>query len=147
MTKPIEPSVPHLIHATCVVVGDKAVLIIGPSGSGKSSLALQLMAYGAELVADDRVELTLEAGEVWARKPKTLPAMIEARGVGLLNAKVTPARRIALVVDMAKTSEDRMPEAHSREILGHPLTCFDKVDAGHFPAAVLHYLKGDAETG
>ena len=60
------------LHATCVAVEGRGVLITGPSGSGKSSLALALMAHGARLVADDRVTLSLREGTLWATCPETI---------------------------------------------------------------------------
>ena len=53
---------PLILHGSCVAVEGRGVLIVGPSGAGKSSLALALMALGAELVADDRTEVRLENG-------------------------------------------------------------------------------------
>ena len=45
------------IHATCIALDGRGVLLRGPSGSGKSDMALRLIDAGAELVADDRVDL------------------------------------------------------------------------------------------
>ena len=47
-----------ILHATCVAVDGRGLLILGPSGSGKSALALQLIALGAQLVADDRTRVS-----------------------------------------------------------------------------------------
>lgn len=93
-------------HATAVAVDAKGILILGPSGCGKSSLALALMAFGAELISDDGV--WLDAMQL--QRPVTAPAMIEARGVGLLNAG--PMRATAplfLVVDLSRAEPDRLP--------------------------------------
>lgn len=46
-----------ILHASCVALDGRGLLILGPSGSGKSALALELMALGADLVADDRTEI------------------------------------------------------------------------------------------
>ena len=58
-----------IVHASCVTVQGRGVLITGASGSGKSALALSLMALGADLVADDRVILSLDRGRVMASAP------------------------------------------------------------------------------
>lgn len=55
------------IHASCVAIGAKGVLILGESGAGKSDLALRLMDEGARLVADDRTELYAAKGRLMAR--------------------------------------------------------------------------------
>ncbi|HGG65172.1 MAG TPA: serine kinase, partial [Rhodobacteraceae bacterium] len=72
---------PLVVHASSVAVDGKAVLVVGPSGSGKSALCLQLMALGATLVADDRTELISSESGLIARAPETIDGMIEARGV------------------------------------------------------------------
>ena len=66
------------IHGSCVAVAGRGLLILGPSGAGKSALALQIMALGGQLVADDRVELTRQGDEVIARCPVALRGLIEA---------------------------------------------------------------------
>ena len=58
-----------ILHATCIAWQGRGVLIRGPSGSGKSALALGLMAHGAVLVADDRVKLSLQNGQEGTRRP------------------------------------------------------------------------------
>ena len=76
------------LHASAVALTPAAgVLILGPSGVGKSSLALRLMALGARLVADDGVALTVQAGALIARAPAPIAGLIEARGAGILHAE------------------------------------------------------------
>ena len=72
------------IHATCVDIEGAGVLLLGPSASGKSDLALRLMDGGARLVADDRVDLALEDGRLVASAPKDIASRIEVRGLGIL---------------------------------------------------------------
>lgn len=129
------------LHGTAVAVGDVAVLLTGPSGAGKSSTALQLMAYGAQLIADDQVDLFLDGGTVMVRKPGTLPDLIEARGVGLLPARLAGPARLGLVVDMARLAKSRCPDPQVVQILGIDIPKLDKVEGSHFPAAILLYLK------
>ena len=71
-----------MVHATCVAIGDRAVLLCGPSGSGKSDLALRLIDGGAQLVADDQVVLRAEGGRIVARAPEALAGRMEVRGIG-----------------------------------------------------------------
>ena len=106
------------IHASCVVLGraggafgapkDAGVLLLGPSGAGKSDLALRLLAQGAKLIADDRVELYVVRGALYARPPKRLAGLIEVRGVGILSNPHAPRARIALAVELMAQVE-RLP--------------------------------------
>jgi HPr kinase/phosphorylase len=128
-------------HASAVAFNARAVLILGASGSGKSSLALSLMALGADLVADDRVALTCRDGVPWASAPDALPDLIEARGVGLLNATRIEGAWVSLVVDMGSVEPDRHPSRRDVSVLGMTLPLVQKVDGPHFPAAILQYLK------
>lgn len=99
------------IHATCVSLGEVAVLLRGPSGSGKSDLALRLIDRGARLVADDWVALTLENGRVVARSPAALAGLIEVRGLGPMPVPSVPAAVVGLVVDLVpEAAVERLPE-------------------------------------
>ncbi|MEO0929959.1 MAG: HPr kinase/phosphatase C-terminal domain-containing protein, partial [Pseudomonadota bacterium] len=97
------------IHATCVAWRDRAVLILGQSGSGKSALGLELMALGCQLVADDRVILSRNGGTLIARCPDTIMGLIEARGIGILSAAPAPPTAIRLVVDLDSEEAARLP--------------------------------------
>lgn len=70
------------VHASCVAIGGRGVLLVGPSGSGKSDLALRLIDGGAELVADDRVALRLADGRPVADAPPALAGLLEIREIG-----------------------------------------------------------------
>lgn len=129
------------LHASCVAVGGRGLLILGPSGSGKSALALQLIALGASLVADDRCLLWRDGAVLRARAPDTLAGLIEARGLGILRADHLADVAVQLVVDLAETETQRLPP--QRQITLLDVTC-DLVlgsQAAHFPAAVMCYLK------
>lgn len=97
------------IHATCVAIDGKAVLLTGASGAGKSDLALRLIDRGAMLVADDYTVLTPDAGGLTAGVPTTIAGRIELRGVGILTQQHLPAARVMLVVELGPEAE-RMPE-------------------------------------
>ena len=131
----------QIIHATTVALHNRAVLIIGPAGSGKSGLALQLMAFGAALVADDRTLIRVTDGAVWAVAPPGLPPLIESRGIGLLHAPdLAPATKVSLVVDMGQTETRRLPPLQHYPVMGLTLPLVFHIAAAHFPASVLHYL-------
>ncbi|AWB47397.1 serine kinase [Gemmobacter aquarius] len=129
------------LHATCVAVGETGVLIIGPAGSGKSSLALALMAYGAVLVADDRTVLTRDGADLVASCPPAIQGMIEARGLGLLHAEARVGVAIGLVVDLGQTEGQRLPPFRNVMLSGRTLPLVLGQTSPHFPAALWHYVK------
>jgi HPr kinase/phosphorylase len=131
-----------IVHGTCIDMAGKGVLITGAAGSGKSSLALQLMSLGAVLVADDRTYLTPDNGKVSATSPPTIAGMIEARGVGILHVAYAEQTVVQLVVDMDVIETMRLPHVRSTTLLDIPVRCLHKVDAPYFPAALLAYLVG-----
>lgn len=130
-----------LLHATCVAVEQRGVLILGPSGSGKSGLALQLMTSGAMLVSDDRTDLILRDGKLIARSPPNLRGMIEARGMGILHAPFQDEATVTLVVDLSARETDRLPPRRDVAILGVACDLVLGSSHPHFPAAVMCYLK------
>jgi hypothetical protein len=112
------------IHASCVVLEKAAaifgappgdgVLILGASGAGKSSVALKLLAMGAQLVADDRVELFEDEQVLWARAPATLAGLIEARGLGIVTLPHAANARVALAVQLGSNA-GRLPHREDYE--------------------------------
>ena len=128
------------IHATSVALNGRGLLICGASGSGKSSLALALMALGAELVADDQTELQRTGDAVTMQAPKTIAGMIEARGIGLLHAGCTSAPLWA-VLDLDLSESERLPPIRKRNLLGIDFPLLHKCAGPYFPAALVQYLK------
>lgn len=129
-----------------MALSGRAVLITGPSGAGKSGLALQLMAFGAALVADDRTVLTVEDGALIAACPAAIAGRIEARGVGILNAIAEGPAEVSLAVDMGTLEVDRLPPRREAEWLGLAVPLLHKRETPCFAAAVWQYLKaGRAE--
>lgn len=129
------------LHATVVAVGENGVLITGASGSGKSALALELLARGGALVADDRADVALDGDRLVATCPEPLIGMIEARGVGILRVTPQKSARIVLVVDMDTTETERMPSEKTVQIVGKTLPLLHNVALQHFPAAIIQYLR------
>jgi len=130
-----------ILHASCVTSKDGAVLILGQSGSGKSGLALELMALGAVLVADDRVKLYRENGGIVAVAPETIAGRIEARYVGILKAEVVARASLKLIVDLDRIEAERLPPQRSKDVLGISFPLLHNVETRYFSAAILQYLK------
>jgi HPr kinase/phosphorylase len=108
------------IHASCVARGESGVLLLGPSGSGKSDLALRLLDRGFALVADDRVDIA----EGMARPPPALAGLLEVRGLGIIRLPHASHARLVLAVALVGTSE-RLPEPAEETQLGLPLVKID----------------------
>ncbi|MER5171664.1 serine kinase [Thioclava sp. GXIMD2076] len=135
-------SVRHILHASCVALdAQRAVLILGASGTGKSTLALKLMAIGGQLVADDRTDLTFRDGGLLARAPAAIRGRIEARGVGILAADVLEEAFISLVVDLDRTETERLPPLRNISLYGVSLPLVLRLQHGHLDAAIWQYLK------
>lgn len=107
--EPAPELTPGLQHGSCVAFGDAGVLILGRPGRGKSALALQLIALGATLVADDQVELYAEDTGLAARAPAVLQGLVEARKVGVLQVDFAERAMIRLVIDLDQQEADRLP--------------------------------------
>ncbi|MEM6387937.1 MAG: HPr kinase/phosphatase C-terminal domain-containing protein [Pseudomonadota bacterium] len=132
----------ELLHASAVAFGDGAALLIGPSGSGKSALALELMAYGGTLVADDRVSVERRPTGVWLDAPDALRGQIEARGIGILSCPSAPAF-LAVVVDLEVQETDRLPQTKETVIAGVSFPLLHKVESPSFAAMLRAYLVGE----
>lgn len=131
----------EILHASTVAIKGRALLILGPSGAGKSALALQMMAMGADLVADDRTRLRLQDGQIWADAPPGLPALIEARGLGLVHSRPLVRASVALVVDLAQIETQRLPPLRHYPLFGISLRLVFRLDQPHFPAGLMLALE------
>ena len=104
------------IHATCVAIRGRGVLIAGPPGTGKSDLALRLIDRGAMLVADDYSELARVGDGLVASVPPTIAGMIEVRGVGIVAMPHRDVVPVALLVALDGAVE-RLPEAFGERVI------------------------------
>jgi HPr kinase/phosphorylase len=105
------------IHASAVLVGARAVLIQGASGSGKSRLALALLHAAAQglipfarLVADDRAHLTAMHGRLLVRPAEALAGLIEVRGLGIRRMPYEPLAVVGLLVELGQADIERLPK-------------------------------------
>ncbi len=133
---------PEIIHASCVAIGPDAALITGKSGAGKSALALQMMAFGAQLVADDRTVLNVREGQLFASVPDTIRGMIEARKLGLIQVTPQITARIALVVDLDQEEPERLPEHAKITLSGVEIDLVRGKNNSNLAAQLIAALKG-----
>jgi HPr kinase/phosphorylase len=108
------------VHASAVLVDNRAVLIRGPSGAGKSRLAFDLILAGrsgqippAVLVGDDRVHLDTVGGQLVIRPARELMGLIEIRGLGIRRCDFAEEAIVGLVVDLAAADAERLPAPES----------------------------------
>lgn len=118
-----------VIHATSLSlhIGQewRGVLIMGPSGSGKSDLALRMIQAaghaGSALVSDDYSLLWLSGGQLYAGAPETIEGRMEIRGIGIMAAETRRLTRIHLAVLVQSDPIERLPENETTVILGQAI--------------------------
>lgn len=100
---------PLVLQAGAVAIGGRALLIEGPPGSGKSSLALALIGRGAGLIGDDAVTLTAQGGRLIASPPPNIAGLLEVRGVGIARLATAPPAPVALILVLGGPTPPRLP--------------------------------------
>jgi len=123
----------------------RGALIEGPSGSGKSDLALRALSEGLSLVADDRVLLWISGGKLYGRAPDPLAGLLESRGLGVLAHTALPFSEVVLAVRCEASAEavERFPEGETLDCLGivlpvRPLWPFDPAGPAKLRRALEH---------
>ena len=130
-----------IAHGSSVAFEGRAVMFHGPSGSGKSGLCLELMAFGCTLVADDRVKISQYGSDLMLSAPAQIAGMIEARGLGVLSAVSAATARLVLAVDLGAVETERMPHLRPIDVMGISIPQIHKIESYHFAASILQYLK------
>ena len=119
------------LHASTVAVDGRAVLIAGPSGSGKSDLALRLLDRGFTLVSDDQTILKRDGDRLLATAPPTIAGKLEIRGIGIVEMERVSDIPVALVVELTSDLTRLPDDSNERPILGVklPLISIDALTA------------------
>ncbi len=129
------------IHATCVSLKQKGILLLGKSGTGKSDLALRLIEeLGAKLVSDDRTNLFSENNNLYASCPKLLEGLLEVRGIGIIKKEFLSQKKIDLVVDLVERYDqiERLPDEECFEYMGIKIP---KIKIYPFEASAIYKIK------
>jgi serine kinase of HPr protein (carbohydrate metabolism regulator) len=119
------------LHASTVAQGGRAVMICGPSGSGKSDLALRLLDRGFTLVSDDQTIVRKEKGQLVASAPPTIKGKLEIRGIGIVEMESSDDVPVALVVELTSDIQRLPDDSRERVILDTkvPLISVDAMTA------------------
>jgi len=109
------------MHASTVAMDGRAILICGPSGSGKSDLALQLIDRGFVLVSDDQTMVRKEGEKLLANAPDKIAGKLEIRGIGIVDMERVSDVRVALVVELTSDIQRLPDDSRERVVLGIPV--------------------------
>jgi len=119
------------LHASCVALEGRAVLITGISGSGKSDLSLRLLDRGFTLVSDDQTIVRKAGDRLVASAPETIAGKLEIRGVGIVEMETVKDVPVALLVELTSDVQRLPDDSRERPVLGIkiPLVSVDAMTA------------------
>ncbi|MEL7218980.1 MAG: HPr kinase/phosphatase C-terminal domain-containing protein [Pseudomonadota bacterium] len=123
-----------LTGSSVVAIGGRALIIEGPPGAGKSSLALALIDRGATLIGDDGCKLLRQGDAVHASPPPTISGLLEIRNVGIITVPTADQAPVALIVSLQDDAV-RLPQStQHRDLLGCPIPQLDFTPGSIAPA-------------
>ena len=119
------------VHASTVATDGRAVVILGPSGSGKSDLALRLLDRGFTLVSDDQTVVKKDGERLVASAPPNIAGKLEIRGIGIVDMETVSNIPVALLVELTSEIQRLPDESRERPLLGVklPLISIDAMTA------------------
>ena len=119
------------VHASTVAMDGRAVVILGPSGSGKSDLALRLLDRGFTLVSDDQTVVKKDGERLVASAPPNIAGKLEIRGIGIVDMETVTNIPVALLVELTSEIQRLPDESRERPLLGVklPLISIDAMTA------------------
>ena len=119
------------VHASTVAAEGRAVMIMGPSGSGKSDLTLRLLDRGFTLVSDDQTLVKLDGERLVASAPANIAGKLEIRGIGIVDMERLDNMPVALLVELTSDIQRLPDDSRERPILGVklPLITIDAMTA------------------
>lgn len=115
------PAEGQLVYGTCVALRKVAALLRGPSGSGKSDLALRFVLgtppeLAAALVSDDQLLVERVGDRLIARPPATIAGKIEVRGLGIVELPYLADAELRLIIRLVDRAEvPRLPDPATAE--------------------------------
>ena len=132
----LQPAAPprisaETLHASTVAINGRAVVISGPSGSGKSDLALRLIDRGFTLVSDDQTLVRRDGDRLLATAPPSIAGKLEIRGIGIVDMERLSDAPVALMVELTSDIQRLPDDSRERPILGVnlPLISIDAMTA------------------